>query len=151
MALFDSIEERIIRIPLKSTKKKDLIPEMVKVLKDAGKLKNSKRAVKDVFTREQQSSTGLGGGIAIPHAKTPAVEKLAVAIGISPEGIDFDSLDDLPVHIFFLILSVPERPGEHLQTLSEISKVTRNKSFCENLIKAKSSAEVVEIFSRESI
>jgi fructose-specific phosphotransferase system IIA component len=151
MALFDSIEDKIIKIPLKSRNKKDVIPELVKILKDAGKVHDAKIAVQDVLFREDQSSTGLGGGIAIPHAKTKSVDKLAVAVGISPRGIDFDSLDDEPVYLFFLILSVPEQSGEHLQVLSEIAKVTKDQSFCESLIQAKSSSEVAALILAESL
>lgn len=148
MVIFESIDEKVIRIPLKSKNKKDVIPEMVKILKDAGTIKDAKSVVKDVLQREGLSSTGLGGGIAIPHTKTILVDKLAYAIGISPRGIDFDSLDDELVHIFFLILSHPDRSGEHLQTLSAIANVTKDKIFCEKVIAASSVKDVIELFTR---
>jgi len=150
MALFELLDEKIVKIPLKSRKKNDVIKELLTILKDTGKIKDIKTALKDVLKREELASTGLGEGIAIPHAKSLAVKTLTIAIGLAPDGIDFDSLDDLPSTIFFLILAAPDQTGPHLQALTEIAKVTGNKDFCKKILNAANPSEVVELFSKES-
>ncbi|MBI9099470.1 MAG: PTS sugar transporter subunit IIA [Spirochaetaceae bacterium] len=151
MALFELIDKKTVKIPLKSKKKNDCIKELIGILKDAGKLKDTKTALADVLKREELASTGLGEGIAIPHAKTTVVDNLTIAVGLAPKGIDFDSLDDIPSTIFFLLLAPPDQVGPHLQALTEISKLTRNKEFCNSLLHAANSAEVVELFKKESL
>ena len=150
MALFELVEVDVVKTPLKSKKKNDVIKELVKILKDSGKIKDSKKAIKAVLEREELSSTGLGEGIAIPHAKSDIVKELTIAIGLAPKGIDFDSLDDMPSTIFFLILAAPDQTGPHLQALTEIANITKNKKFCNAILNASNSKEVVELFSKES-
>lgn len=149
MALFELLYEKTVKIPLKSKNKNDVIKELVKILKSSGNIKNSKSILAEVMNRESSASTGLGEGIAIPHAKTSAVEKVTVALGVSPKGIDFESLDNQPAKIFFLILSPPDKTSEHLQVLTMIAKLNRNKDFCRELLEAKSSAEILKLFKRE--
>ncbi|MBB6479526.1 PTS sugar transporter subunit IIA [Spirochaeta isovalerica] len=146
MALFEAIDEKTVKIPLKSKTKDKVIKELLTILKDAGKLKDVKTAQKAILEREELASTGLGGGIAIPHAKIPGVERLTIAIGLSPKGIDFDSLDGQPSTIFFLILAAPDQTGPHLETLTEIAKISRDSSFCDKILHAGSAAEVVALF-----
>jgi fructose-specific phosphotransferase system IIA component len=150
MALFELIEKSVVKTPLKSKNKKDVIKEMVEILHKAGKVKDVKTALKDLYEREELSSTGLGNGIAIPHAKTLAVNTLTIAIGLSPKGIEFDSLDDLPANYFFLILAAPDQSSPHLQALTEIARLTRDQEFCQELLKSSNSADVVKLFARES-
>ncbi|MBN2656717.1 MAG: PTS sugar transporter subunit IIA [Spirochaetales bacterium] len=147
MALFEAIDEKTVKIPLKSKYKDKVIVELLNILKDAGKLKDIKTAHKAILDREELSSTGLGGGIAIPHAKIPGIEELTVAVGLSPDGIDFDSLDGQPSTIFFLILAAPDQTGPHLQALTEIANISRDSAFCEKVLRAGSAAEVVGLFN----
>jgi nitrogen PTS system EIIA component len=151
MPLFELITENTVKIPLKSRKKSDVIKELVKILKSSGKIKDPKTVLADVLKREDLASTGLGEGIAVPHAKTTAVDTLTIALGLSPRGIDFDSLDDQPAHIFFLLLAPPDQSGPHLQALTEIAKMNRNKKFCREILDASTSAEVASLFARESL
>ena len=151
MPLFNLLEENTVKIPLKSQKKNDVMKELVKILKKSGKIRDSKIALADVLKREDLASTGLGEGIAVPHAKTSAVSTLTMALGISHKGIDFDSLDDQPAHLFFLILAPPEQTGPHLQALTEIAQMNRNKDFCREIVNASTAAEVIGLFKRESL
>lgn len=146
MALLELLEEKIVKIPLKAKNKKDTINELVKILKKSGKIKDTKIILKDLFKREELSSTGLGGGIAIPHAKTSAVDTLILAIGIAPKGIDFESLDGSPSNLFFLILTPLDQAAQHLQMLSEIASITKDKDFLQAIIKSASPAEIVKLF-----
>lgn len=150
MPLFELIEEKTVKIPLKSRKKNDVIKELIKILKKSGKVKDSKKALAEVLKREDLASTGLGDGVAVPHAKTTAVDTITIALGISPGGIDFDSLDDQPAHLFFLILAPPDQTGPHLQALTNIAQMNRDKEFCSKIINAETASEVIDLFTTYS-
>ena len=146
MALIDLIEERVIKIPLKGQTKTEVIRELVDVLASAGKIVDPPGALAAVMERESKGSTGLEEGIAVPHAKTEAVKTLTIAIGISPQGIDFDALDRKPSQLFFLMLAPPDQSGPHIEALAEIARMTRSKAFCRTLINSQTPREVVELF-----
>lgn len=149
MALIDLIEEKIIRTPLESKDKPDVLRELVQILKDAGEIDDFDAVLKAVQEREDKLSTGLQDGIAVPHCKTPAVKSLKIAIGISPEGIDFDSLDGKPSQLFFLLLASPDQVGPHVEALAEIAKLAQSKAFCKALVNADNAHEVVELMKGE--
>ena len=146
MGIFDNLSENNIKIPLVSTSKEDVLHELLAVLKANNLVTDEKVAFEAVLNRERQGSTGLGEEIAIPHAKTSTVEKIELVIGLAPQGINFNSLDGKPVKIFFLILANPAYASLHIEALSEVAKATRNKTFCQQLIDAKSSQEILEAF-----
>jgi PTS system nitrogen regulatory IIA component len=146
MALLERIEEKVIKVPLESVDKISVIRELVMILKDAGKIEDVEAVVDAVQARETLCSTGLDRGIAVPHAKTQAVNDLTIAIGISPKGIEFDALDGEVSKIFFLILAPPDQSGPHVQALSEIAKVSQSNSFIKMLTRSENPAEVVELF-----
>lgn len=147
MALIDLVVEKIVKIPLESNDKPAVIRELVKALKDANEISDYDSALKAVQDRENKQSTGLVGGIAVPHAKTVAVASLKLAIGISPEGVDFDSMDKQPSKLFFLLLASPNMSGPHVEALSEIARLARSKSLIEALINSASAREVVELLT----
>lgn len=123
MRIKDFVSKESIDLDLKETDKKEHIAEMVGILISAGvvKEKSSGKIIEDLMKREEMGSTGIGGGIAIPHIKTDEVDKVAGAVGISRKGIDFDALDGEPVYVSFLLLTPTGAPNEHLKALSEIS------------------------------
>jgi len=147
MALINLVEEKIIKIPLASKDKPDVIRELVRILKDAKEIDDFNGALKAVQDREDKQSTGLTDGIAVPHAKTSAVTRLKLAIGISPRGIDFDSMDRQPSKLFFLLLASPNMSGPHVEALAEIAKISRSKSLCNALVSAKNAREVVQLLT----
>ena len=149
MAVVNLIEEDIIKIPLEAKTKPDVIKELVDVLKKAGKIEDAESVFRAVMLRENMGSTGLEKGIAVPHAKTHKVNNLVLAIGISPEGVDFDSLDGEPSKLFFLLIATPQQAGPHIEALSEIARLTRSSNFCKLLLNAKTPKEIVEIFSAQ--
>ena len=149
MALIDMIVEKVIKTPLVSKDKPDVLRELVQILKDAGEIDDFDTALKTVQEREDKQSTGLEKGIAVPHAKTLAVSKLKLAIGIAPEGIDFDSLDGEPAKLIFLLLAPPSQSGPHVEALAEIAKLASSKSFCKALIRSENAQEVVELMKGE--
>ena len=149
MAVVNLIEEDIIKIPLEAKTKPDVIKELVDVLKKAGKIEDAESVFRAVMLRENMGSTGLEKGIAVPHAKTNKVNNLVLAIGVSPEGVDFDSLDGEPSKLFFLLIATPQQAGPHIEALSEIARLTRSSNFCKLLLNAKTPKEIVEIFSAQ--
>lgn len=149
MAVVNLIEEDIIKIPLEAKTKPDVIKELVDVLKKAGKIEDAESVFRAVMLRENMGSTRLEKGIAVPHAKTHKVNNLVLAIGVSPEGVDFDSLDGEPSKLFFLLIATPQQAGPHIEALSEIARLTRSSNFCKLLLNAKTPKEIVEIFSAQ--
>ena len=149
MALIDMVAEKIVKIPLESKDKPDVLRELVRILKDADEIDDFETALKAVQEREDRQSTGLEKGIAVPHAKTVAVSSLKLAIGIAPQGIDFDSLDGEPSKLFFLLLAPPGQSGPHVEALAEIAKLANSKSFCKALINSNDAREVVELMKGE--
>ncbi len=146
MGLLELIDKELIRIPVESTSKNDLLEELVRMIDSNGKLNDFSLAYEDILKREALCSTGLERGIAVPHAKTAAVDKMVMAIGIAPNGIEFEALDGNPSSIFFMILAPPGMSGPHIEVLSDIAKVTKSNAFCRLLLAASDVDEVVELF-----
>jgi nitrogen PTS system EIIA component len=149
MALFDLVSEKIVKIPLDSKDKPDVLRELTRILKDAGEIDDFDAVLKAVHEREDKQSTGLTQGIAVPHGKTAAISSLKLAIGIAPQGIDFDSMDGEPSKLFFLLLAAPNQSGPHVQALAEIAKLARSQTFCEALVHAENARQVVEFIKGE--
>lgn len=129
--------------------KEDVVRELVASLITAGKVAPGDEAniVKAIMRREQLGSTGIGRGVAIPHAKHESITRLMGTVALAPEGIPFESLDDKPVNIIFMILYVPERPGEHLRALDAVSRQLREDKFREDLLRCKSREEIWRLLS----
>ena len=149
MALIDLIVEKIVKTPLESKDKPDVLRELVQILKDAREIDDFDAVLKSVQDREDKQSTGLEEGIAVPHCKTTAVSSLKLAIGIAPQGIDFDSVDGELSKLFFLLLAPPGQSGPHVEALAEIARLARSKSFCKALVNADNAQEVVELMKSE--
>ena len=145
MTLIDLIDEDVVKVPLEHTGKAEVIRELLDTLAGTGKLSEIDRAYNALLERESQGSTGLEHGIAVPHAKTDAVETLTVAIGISPNGIEFGAMDGQPSKLFFLLLAPPGQSGPHLEALSEIARLSRSEAFLRALISSRSPADVLEL------
>ena len=149
MALIDLVVEDIIKVPLTSQDKPDVLRELVQILKDAGEIDDAEAVLAAVRKREDQMSTGLQYGIAVPHGKTTAVTSLKCAIGIAPQGIDFDALDGQPSQLFFLLLAPPDKSGPHVEALAEIAKLAQSQAFLKALIKADTAKDVVDLLKGE--
>lgn len=135
----------IPEIPLGS--KESAIRSMVAALCQAGSIKTSDEdgIVAAILKREELGSTGIGRGVAVPHTKHPSVDKLIAAIAVSRDGVDFASLDGDPVYVMFLLISPPDRPGDHLRGLENISRHLRNDKFCKFLRQSKSAQDIWEL------
>lgn len=151
MKIMDFLSKKAIVADLKSTKKEDVIKELVDLLINAGEVdKGSRAKVLDaLMERESLGSTAIGQGIAIPHAKSDCVSKLVGAFALSKKGVDFDSLDGEPVYIFFLLLAAQDSAGPHLKALARISRLFKDKYFRENLRNCDDDKQVIKVMSQE--
>jgi len=149
MNLSKAISPECVRHKLHATTKLGVIEELVQVLDDAGKVANPKQAIKAVLEREKKMSTGMRDGIAIPHAKSDEVESLVAAVGLCPEGIDFEALDKKPSRIFVLTLSPANRAGPHIQFLGDVNRILIHEEERANILAAASDEALHEIFTAE--
>ena len=99
--------------------------------------------------RERLCSTGIGGGIGIPHGKLKNLASLVLGFGLSRRGVDFDSLDGRPAHLFFLMLTPEDSAGLHLKLLARLSRLLKNDEFKSQLMRAKSPEEILEIIQEK--
>ncbi|MCA9028512.1 MAG: PTS sugar transporter subunit IIA [Planctomycetaceae bacterium] len=147
MKLAEFVIEDAIITDLTANSKENAIREMVKSLCEAGRFatENEENIVAAIMKREELGSTGIGRGIAVPHTKHPSVDSLVATIAIAREGVEFQSLDGEDVHILFLLISPPDRPGDHLRGLEGISRHLKNDDFCNFLRQSKTAADVMEL------
>lgn len=147
MKLTDFVIREAIVPSLTSTSKADVIREIVGSLKSTGAIKpaDEESVIAAILKREELGSTGIGNGVAVPHTKHPAVERLSAAVAISRSGVDFASLDGEGVFILFLLVSPPDRPGDHLRGLENISRHLRSQDFCNFLKQSTTEADIWDL------
>ncbi len=131
MKLRDIIVREAIVADLEANQRDDVIRELVGALIGAGAAPEGTgdELVERLLVRERKGSTGFGRGVAVPHVKHPAVTRMAAAIGLSPGGVEFESLDKQPVYSVFLLLSPEDQPEEHLQAMESIFKNLSKDTF----------------------
>src|SRR4029078_1373998 len=144
MKFGDFVSSDAIRAQLKAEDKEGAIREMIGALLEAGKIAPGEveSIVKAIMKREELGSTGIGRGVAVPHTKHPSVQRLVGTVAVSSDGIDFNSLDGEKVQLFFLLISPPDRPGDHLRALENISRQLRDDTFCKFLKQAKTPEDI---------
>ncbi|PQO31941.1 PTS sugar transporter subunit IIA [Bremerella cremea] len=147
MKFADFISVKAIKPELESKDKEAVIRELVASLVASGEIMedSAESIIKAIMKREELGSTGIGRGIAVPHTKHPSVEKLVGTVGVSTEGVDFNSLDGESVHLFFLLVSPPDRPGDHLRALENISRQLRDDMFCKFLKQSKTIDDIKQL------
>ena len=147
MKFADFVCQEAIRAQLAAEDKEAVIRELVGALVESGKVasSDSEDIVRAIIKREELGSTGIGRGVAVPHTKHPSVERLVGTVGISHEGVDFDSLDGEKVQLLFLLVSPPDRPGDHLRALENISRQLRDDMFCKFLKQARTSEDICQL------
>ena len=144
MKFADFVSVEAIRSDLQADTKGEVVREMAGALLEAGKISAGEleSIVRAIMKREELGSTGIGRGVAVPHTKHPSVDRLVGTVAVSREGIDFESLDGEKVQLFFLLISPPDRPGDHLRALENISRQLRDDMFCKVLKQAKSKEDI---------
>lgn len=144
MNIAEIMNEKMVKLQLESKDKVSVIRELAELLNENGKLYDKEKYIEAVLKREEEYSTGVGMGIAIPHGKSSAVKEPSIAFGRSIEGIDYGSLDGLPAQLFFII-AVPENSNdEHLRLLGQISRKLMHRETREKLLNAETFNEIIE-------
>jgi PTS system fructose-specific IIC component len=143
MKITELLKRDTIVLNLQSKSKPEVINELVNNLYSAGRLNNKEEYKNAILKREEEFSTGIGDGIAIPHAKTAAVKIPSLAFGRSKEGIDYDSLDGTNAYIFFMIAASEGAHNDHLDTLSRLSSMLMNEEFRSKLMEARTEDEIL--------
>src|ERR1700732_2783478 len=144
MKFGDFVSSEAIRAQMRAEDKEGDFSEMIGALLEAGRCSPNEleSIVKAIMKREELGSTGIGRGVAVPHTKHPSVQRLVGTVAVSSEGIDFNSLDGEKVQLFFLLISPPDRPGDHLRALENISRQLRDDTFCRFLKQAKAPEDI---------
>ncbi len=136
-----------VKLHLEGETKDEILDELVHLIEASEEEKN--RLLNAVLEREAKMSTGVGKGVAIPRAKLSSLSGLRGAFGLKPEGIDFDALDGAPARIFFLLASPDGEDRAYVKTLSLLARIFNQDSFREDLLRARSEKEVLELFKEE--
>jgi len=145
MNISDILQLESIKTDSEVNNKNSLIVEMMQLADKSGQVENFEKAEEEVFKREEVMSTGIGKGIALPHAKTNAVKDIVGALNILQTPLDYESLDGEPVNIVFLLLGKENNVSMHLKILSKISRFLNNENIKRKLLNSKDSQEIKSI------
>ncbi|MDS9472584.1 fructose-specific PTS transporter subunit EIIC [Sporosarcina pasteurii] len=144
MKIVELLTEETIILDVEATNKQAVLSELIEQLNDAGKLDDKEAFMQAILAREEQSTTGIGDGIAIPHAKSAAVKEPAIVFGRSVEGIDYASLDGQPANLFFMIAATDGANDAHLEALSRLATFLMDEKFRNAVFNAKTKEAVIE-------
>jgi PTS system nitrogen regulatory IIA component len=149
MKISELLDPAAIVVELKGTGKKEVLAELTDALLTADLSLSRDEVLKVLMERERLGSTGIGDGVAIPHGKLKEIDRLQISFGLSRQGVDFDSMDGKPAHLFFLLVAPEESVGVHLKTLARISKLLKSASVRERLLAAVDGDEIHRIITAE--
>lgn len=135
-----------VRIGLSGTEKEDVIDALVDLLAGEESIRDLAAVRSAIFEREEKMSTGVGKGLGLPHAKTPAVADTLLAFATTKEPIDFGAVDDLPVRLLLLLVGPEEHKSQHVKILGRVSRLVSRDSLRERLVAAESSETVLRVF-----
>ncbi len=145
----DLLQDDLIIEELEATDKMGVLREFARLLKSRGRVGQEDDLVRILAEREALGSTGIGGGVAIPHGKLKNLAEMIVVFGRSSRGVDYGSLDAQPVYLFFLLLTPDDKPGDHLKTLARISRILKNPVLREGLRQAPHRQEIRRLLYEE--
>jgi len=148
MKILDALKEEAIISDLQSVDKKGVLEELSGPVSDLFHIEKE-TLVNILMERESLGSTGIGGGIGIPHGKLKNLDSLVLGFGLSRRGVDFESMDGRPTHIFFLLITPENSTGLHLKVLARISKILKNDILKERLLGVTTREEVYGIIDEE--
>ncbi len=148
MRISELLDKNSIIANLKASDKKGAIDELAAAASTATQASGQEIA-EVLIEREQLGSTGIGGGIAIPHGKLKTVDSINIGFALSKTGVEYDSLDSKPVHIFFVLLTPENSTGGHLKVLAQISKMLKMNEFKNQLLAAESTDEIYTIIKEQ--
>lgn len=149
MKISELLTENLVVTHLEGNSKDDIINAIVDLVATSPKVIDKDKVREAVFEREQIMSTGVGDGFAIPHGKTDAVSDIVAAFAITAEPIDYESLDEKPVRLVFLLVSKVNMVGPHIKLLSRISRLMNKAEFRNKLLEVRSPKDIIEMFKQE--
>lgn len=150
MKLSKFCEESLVVFGLKSTTKADVIKELVDLASTSHMIKDRDTLYQDVMDREELVTTGVGYGVAFPHAKTKSAKGIVIAFGRSDNGVDFDAMDHKPVTLFFLIAAPEDAIGAHLNVMARLSYLMKDETNRQKLLNASSPGDVLALMDNVS-
>jgi fructose-specific phosphotransferase system IIA component len=145
MKLSNLIEEDLMGFDLQSRGKEDVIKELVELASKSKLVRDKDLLLEEVQKREKLVTTGVGWGVAFPHAKTKAMKGIVITFGRSEKGVDFGAMDGKPVHLFFLIAAPEDTIGAHLNVMARLSFLMKSQDNRERLQSARNPGEVLEV------
>jgi PTS system nitrogen regulatory IIA component len=148
MRILDALKIEAVISDLQSVDKKGVLEELSRPVSELFDLEKDD-LVNILMERERLGSTGIGGGIGIPHGKLKNLDTLVLGFGLSRRGVDFESMDGRPTHIFFLLVTPENSTGLHLKLLARISRILKNEPFKAKLMASGNSADIISIIAEE--
>lgn len=149
MKISDILTEQLVVTGLEGGSKSEIIDRMIDLVASSPKVVDKARVREAIFEREKIMSTGVGNGFAIPHGKTDAVSDIVAAFAVTAKPIDYDSLDEKPVRLVFLLVGKDNLVGPHIKLLSRISRLMNREEFRQRLLEKQSPREILECFRTE--
>ena len=149
MKITDILDEASVIQDLSSSSKKGILEELSNVLVERGKLPDRDKVVEVLLEREKLGSTGIGDGIAIPHGKMKGIKGLVTSFGRSIKGVNFESIDNKPTHLFFLLVAPENSAGVHLKALARISRLLKDSGLRNRLMEASDRQDLFRIIAEE--
>lgn len=148
MKLSKKIHKKAVLLNMASSTKSGALDELVELLCSVYRLKKREIILDAIVAREGKQSTGIGMGLAVPHAKTPVVDRLYVAFGRSVEGIEFDSVDGDKARIFFILVSPRDVSGPHIKALAGISRLIKHEDFRDSLLACSDTGNFIDLVKK---
>jgi mannitol/fructose-specific phosphotransferase system IIA component (Ntr-type) len=145
MQISELLRQEHIKVNLESKDKESAIAEVLELLVASGDVTDRDGAYRALLEREAKGTTGIGGGVAVPHAKHASITHLCLALGLSSGGVEFDAIDGQPARIIFLLLAEPNNPGPHVQALAQVARFCQTPGFCGRLRDCRSQKEVLDL------
>jgi len=149
MKISDILTDDLVVTGLQGKTKDDIIDAMIDLVAASPKVLDKEKVRKAIFERERIMSTGVGNGFAIPHGKTDAVTDIVAAFAVTAEPIDYQSLDEKPVRLVFLLVGKDNLVGPHIKLLSRISRLMNKEDFRKRLLVQQTPREIIEMFRQE--
>ena len=149
MSLYKALDVSSIKVGLEGDSTEEIVAELVELLVQSGKLSGRDEATQALLDREAKGPTGIGGGQAIPHATLDSVDGLVVALGLSEEGVEFDSIDHKLVHVVVMLLAKTGQPEQYVQALRETGTLLSMPRFFDKLIHCRTPQEALDLIRAE--
>lgn len=149
MKISDILTEETVKTALPGDSKDDILDAMIDLIATSPKVLDKAKVREAIFEREKIMSTGVGNGFAIPHGKTDAVSDIVAGFAVTASPIDYQSLDEKPVQLVFLLVGKDSMVGPHIKLLSRISRLMNKEDFRKRLLKVKTSKELLNMFKQE--